>query len=574
MSVGQTILKRQDGRGMLSLTSPSQEVPTIMFEDGTIVKGRQFAGRGSHGYKFVFDVPFNKRTAKFKIQRGNESFEVPAGTEAYRGGSLSSMSASGKGALGGGVGSMFGGSDETSSSFAGGFEPGSIGGNAFIPAFLGDQFPDPFTIDYDPMQAASYNETDVKQFATEFADFSRGQISTNSKIAKESALDLMDTELTGLQTFVPQASTLKRQQVGQDNTFNQAEKTRLVDQVLPALRTDLEKQRQRALDYAAGRAPDSVTDAALELGVRSRAADRATFGGFGASSSAARKVSDLMSAEARLGLAQYGEGLLGQNQQLSSSLLMAPVSYSDAGAQIRVTPTLSGSQLQQAESQRLDARTMLDPSTALTTQIGQQQFVTNLEQGTRQFNTSNKLNVDQFNAGNINNFALSKFNYLAGYANAVAAAGQMSFNTDFGIEQQDQARNEESKQAATQRRNDSYEQAARLAVLAGGSVLGFSDENIKEDITDYTDGLDVIINIKPVTFKYKQAVTEGMNISTQVGVIAQRVEHVIPHAVDTKNIGGTELKTYTHTPVIYTLVNAVKELHQRIKTLEEGVQRV
>lgn len=557
---------------MLSLTSPSQETPTIVFEDGTVVKGRQFAGRGSHGYKFVFDVPFNKRTAKFKIQRGNESFEVPAGTEAYRGGSLSSMTASGKGALGGGAGSMFGGSDETASSFAGGFEPGSIGGNAFIPAFLGDQFPDPFTIDYEPMQAAPYNETDVKQFSTEFADFSRGQIATNSKIAKESALDLLDTELTGLQTFVPQAATLKRQQVGEDNTFNQAEKTRLVDKVLPALRTDLESQRQRANVYASGKAPDSVTDAALELGVRSRAADRATFGGFGASSSAARKVSDLMSAEARLGLAQYGEGLLGQNQQLSSSLLMAPVSYSDTGAQIRVTPTLSGSQLQQAESQRLDARTMLDPSTALSSQINQQQFVTNIEQGTRQFNTSTKVNVDQFNAGNINNFALSKFNYLAGYANAVASAGQMSFNTDFGIEQQDQARTEESKQAATQRRNDMYEQAARAAILTGGSILGFSDENLKTNIEEYTSGLDVLLKITPVTFNYISALDGGL--TTQVGVIAQRVENVIPHAVSDYTHEGTTIKEYTHTPVIYTLVNAVKELHQRIKTLEEGVQRV
>lgn len=81
---------------------------------------------------------------------------------------------------------------------------------------------------------------------------------------------------------------------------------------------------------------------------------------------------------------------------------------------------------------------MINPNTALQAVINQNQFVTSNENSTR-----------QFNAGNLNNFALSLFNYKAGLANAVAGAANTDINTSIMLDQQALARD-----AAEKARND------------------------------------------------------------------------------------------------------------------------
>ena len=244
----------------------------------------------------------------------------------------------------------------------------------------------------------------------------------------------------------------------------------------------LAEQGKRAAGYAQGRLPDSMGDAALELGMRSQSADNSSAGGFGAQSSVARKASDLMSAQQRFQIGQYGEGLtasnvaqrtglalqgegllannvnstrqfamqgenvlsnnlqaraglaqqgevnLANNVNQRASLELAPTAYSNAGAQVRVNPTLSASQLMQQQVTELNNYSMITPTNAMQSTIQQNQFTTGLENQTRQFNTTNQ-----------NSFALGKFNYDVSYAGAVAGASQTDINTQVGIDQQNKA---------------------------------------------------------------------------------------------------------------------------------------
>lgn len=355
------------------------------------------------------------------------------------------------GSLGaGGSGGGFNGSGGAPAGFA----PGNIG-FGYYPAFLGDKFPNPFLSKYKPLEntfgidAAPYNFTDVMNFARGFGSFNREELQKNFDQSKNFALNTLDTELRGLQGFVPAASALKRRETALDNTFNQAERTRQIDSTLPEVRGQLNEQGARAEAFASGRAPDSVTDRALELGVRSAAADNANAGGFGASSSVARKTSDLMSAEDRIRLSQYGDQLLTGNINQKSSLLLAPTEYSDAGSQIRVTPEVGAGQLTSQNFQEVNQNTLISPTNALSSTVQQNQYVTGLEQETRKFNSSNalqlgifntgnKLQNNQFNASTKNQFALDKFQYLVGYAGAVAGAGQTNSNTSVELAQQAQ----------------------------------------------------------------------------------------------------------------------------------------
>lgn len=371
--------------------------------------------------------------------------------------------------------------------YAGPYGATSVGVGA-IPAYLGGEYPtkvakakfspinsssiDYSPITYDPTQTASYDFTDPQAFAKSFGGFNRSEIKQNYALAKELALDQLDTELQGLQTFAPAAAALKRSQTSLDNIFNQQERQAQVNSALPNAAGDLAAQRERALAYSRGEVPNSVTDRALELGVRSQAADVASAGGFGARSSVSRKISDLMSADERLKLASYGESLLTGNLNSAVSLLLAPTEYSNAGNQIQVTPQTNAGIQAGANLNQINADTLINPTTALNSQVQQRQFGTQLQQQTNQFNASNQLNTSQFNANNqlntsqfnanlknnvaqfnsqgkfnasqlntgrVNDLRMGKFNYDVSYAGAVAGAYQLNTNTQLALAQQAQS---------------------------------------------------------------------------------------------------------------------------------------
>lgn len=246
--------------------------------------------------------------------------------------------------------------------------------------------------------AADYNMVDPMSFAGEYGEFYRDEVLKNADLADQIALQQLNTELAGLTEYASASAALKRSETSIDNAFNQAQRTKQVDEALPGMREDLVAQRDRASAYAEGRLPDEMEDRMMELNVRSRSADMSGAAGFGAGSVAAQKASTLMSAEQRLGVAQMGEDLLTKNMVARSELLLAPTQYSDSGAQINVMPSQSASVLSAASLGQLNELANVSATNALGTRVGQEQFNATLLNDISKFNASIQQDTEKFNA--------------------------------------------------------------------------------------------------------------------------------------------------------------------------------
>ena len=123
-----------------------------------------------------------------------------------------------------------------------------------------------------------------------------------------------------------------------------------------------------------------------------------------------------------------------------------------------------------------------------------------------------------------------------------------------------------------------------------GTISSLSDERIKTDINDLTDGLDIVKQLRPVTFKYNDTTEdeEGKkelgtaDDTVRYGFIAQEVEEVAPHYVETstRKINNEEVddfKSMSTTRMIPMLFKAIQEqqtiiddLKTRIETLQSN----
>ncbi|WP_090150724.1 tail fiber domain-containing protein [Dyadobacter soli] len=103
-----------------------------------------------------------------------------------------------------------------------------------------------------------------------------------------------------------------------------------------------------------------------------------------------------------------------------------------------------------------------------------------------------------------------------------------------------------------------------------------SDSRLKRNITDFTDGLDLLKQIRPVWFQYNgQAGIETAD-KKFVGIIAQEMQKIAPYTIGTfthqDSVGNkTEYLDYDANAVTYVLINSVKE-QQRV--IEEKEARI
>jgi len=133
---------------------------------------------------------------------------------------------------------------------------------------------------------------------------------------------------------------------------------------------------------------------------------------------------------------------------------------------------------------------------------------------------------------------------------------------------------------------------------SGGSFTAGSDLRIKTVTGEYKSGLAQLLELRPVTYRYKgndtkfdptedeeemrsygapfktsmhhTAATEG---TEYIGLVAQQAELSFPECVSrtTGYIDGEkvdDLRTLDNTPLLYALINAVQELDSRLKALE------
>lgn len=435
-----TVLRHTGRKGLVFVSPKEGPPPTITVGGKTYTAHIPAPGEGTYkgdsGYQYIFPREVAEAYGQdAELSFGGQSQGVninPSQEFRADGGGVGDLRAApnkdGGGMMGGGFGA---------------FQPGMFGAFGVVPANILEEFPEAVHGEYKDIKSAKYNFTDPFKFAETHGAFNRTEYEKNFNQAEDLAMRSLQNELKALGEFIPAMSALKRQETSIDNQFNQAERTKQLNSALPGfvegVNSDLEGQRGRAQSYAQGRAPDAVTDRAFELGIRSAAADRASAGGFGARSSVARKASDLMSAEERIKLSQYGDSLLSNNVNARTNFAnfqLAPTEYSNAGGQINVNPSQSFNQLAGAQQAGLNSQTMLSTGAAFGAQVQQEQFDTGVRQQTNMFNAGNKLNLSMFNANIDNEFALSKFGYKAGYANTVAGAAQTDINTGLGLEQQ------------------------------------------------------------------------------------------------------------------------------------------
>ena len=107
------------------------------------------------------------------------------------------------------------------------------------------------------------------------------------------------------------------------------------------------------------------------------------------------------------------------------------------------------------------------------------------------------------------------------------------------------------------------------AILATNDVVAFStsDERLKDNVVTIGSAIEKVEALNGVTFDWIPM--EGIHVHSghDMGVIAQEVEAVLPELVTTRDNGYKAVKYDKLTAV---LIEAVKELSERVKSLEEN----
>jgi hypothetical protein len=105
-------------------------------------------------------------------------------------------------------------------------------------------------------------------------------------------------------------------------------------------------------------------------------------------------------------------------------------------------------------------------------------------------------------------------------------------------------------------------------VWGAGAYVNGSDARLKDNITTLNDGLNVVSQLRPVTFKYKPDYSKDQNVQT--GFIAQELQAVLAGKdyVDGIVQAGPNHLNVAYQSLIPILVKAIQELTARVAELE------
>jgi hypothetical protein len=108
--------------------------------------------------------------------------------------------------------------------------------------------------------------------------------------------------------------------------------------------------------------------------------------------------------------------------------------------------------------------------------------------------------------------------------------------------------------------------------LGGGSWQFFSDERLKNIKGRFNSGLKAVMQLQPIRYEYKRDNALGlMSGKEQVGFGAQALQKIIPEAVS-KNANGYLM--VNNDPILWTMLNAIKEQQKEIAELKGQVQKL
>jgi hypothetical protein len=106
--------------------------------------------------------------------------------------------------------------------------------------------------------------------------------------------------------------------------------------------------------------------------------------------------------------------------------------------------------------------------------------------------------------------------------------------------------------------------ALPYATIYATNPLSPSDADLKEDIEDCAWGLDHVLALRPVTYRWRDRTRLGN--AQHMGFIAQDVLKALPLAV---TVGEGAPLSMNYSSLIAPLVSAVKTLHARLQAVEE-----
>lgn len=101
-----------------------------------------------------------------------------------------------------------------------------------------------------------------------------------------------------------------------------------------------------------------------------------------------------------------------------------------------------------------------------------------------------------------------------------------------------------------------------------------SDARLKKDVRPFTDGLEKLLQIRPVHFRYNGLAQTPEN-HEQIGILGQEIAGVLPYTVRTASAplrpgeAPTDLLVFDPNALMYVLINAVKELSDKVQALEQ-----
>jgi hypothetical protein len=102
-------------------------------------------------------------------------------------------------------------------------------------------------------------------------------------------------------------------------------------------------------------------------------------------------------------------------------------------------------------------------------------------------------------------------------------------------------------------------------------VLNYSDARAKTGVRDFTNGIDVIKRLRPVSYNFTGSQTRitSPNIYTgtnsELGLIAQELEEVLPNLVFTDEEGR---KLVDYVSLIPVLIDAIQSLQKEVDNLK------
>ncbi|MBN2175441.1 MAG: tail fiber domain-containing protein [Bacteroidales bacterium] len=137
---------------------------------------------------------------------------------------------------------------------------------------------------------------------------------------------------------------------------------------------------------------------------------------------------------------------------------------------------------------------------------------------------------------------------------------------------------------------DDLEVVGTAYKTGGGSWTSLSDERLKKNIQPFTDGLEKVMQINPVSFQYNQLSRLKDQETRYVGILAQDMLSIAPYMVQERAMGqkvmeiengvdeiiepGEMVYTFDPSAFDYLLINAIQEQQQIIEELNERIEKL